>query len=78
MCSIFTQSVSHVLSPLDLCLGTESSEVQLLWLQNLSDMGVEVLPSTDEQEETIRSARSIFEFDARTIDGELVSLEKYR
>lgn len=41
-------------------------------------MGVEVLPSTDEQEERIRSARSIFEFDARTIDGELVSLEKYR
>lgn len=41
-------------------------------------MGVEILPSTDEQEERIRSARSIFEFDARTIDGELVSLEKYR
>ena len=41
-------------------------------------MGVEILMSTDEQEEKVRSAKSIFEFEAKTINGEVVSLEKYR
>ena len=50
----------------------------MAWLGALDDMGVEVLMSTDEQEEKVRSATSIFEFEAKTIDGELVSLDKYR
>jgi hypothetical protein len=62
----------------ELYIGTESSEVQVAWLGALDDMGVEVLMSTDEQEEKVRSATSIFEFEAKTIDGELVSLDKYR
>lgn len=39
---------------------------------------MEILQSTNEQEEKIRSASSIFEFQAKTIDGEKISLEKYR
>ena len=39
---------------------------------------MEVLSSTNEEEEQIRNATSIFEFQAKTIDGESVSLEKYR
>ena len=68
----------YCLSTQDLCIGTDSSETQLSWLQTLNELGVEVLRSTDEEEEKIRSAKSIFEFEAKTIDGELVSLEKYR
>jgi hypothetical protein len=62
----------------DLVLGADSSDIQLSWLQTLDDLGAEVLPSTDEEEEKIRSAKSIFDFEAKTIDGETMSLEKYR
>ena len=67
-----------VFSHTDLILGADSSDVQLSWLQTLDDLGAEVMPSTNEEEEKIRNASSIFDFEARTIDGEMVSLEKYR
>lgn len=62
----------------DLVLGTESSHTQLSWLRTFSDIGVEVLPSADEEEGKIRDAISIFEFEAKNIDGQLVQLEQYR
>lgn len=62
----------------DLVLGADSSDIQLSWLQALENIGIEILQSINEQEEKVHSAKSIFEFEARTIDGELVSLEKYR
>jgi hypothetical protein len=62
----------------DLVLGADSSDIQLAWLRTLDDLGMEVLPSTNEEEEQIQNATSIFEFQAKTIDGERVSLEKYR
>lgn len=62
----------------DLVLGMDTSEIQLSWLQTLDEMGIEVLPSTNEEEEMVRNATSIFDFSAKTIDGETISLEKYR
>ena len=59
-------------------LGTDGSDIQTSWLQALDDANVEVLLSVDEEEERVRSSESIFEFEARTIDGELISLDKYR
>ena len=44
----------------------------------MEEFGTEVLPSVNEEEEKVRNAKSIFEFEARTIDGEVISLEKYR
>ncbi len=41
-------------------------------------MGLEVLPSANEADDFIKNAASIFEFEAKTIDDELVSLDKYR
>ena len=35
------------------------------------------MPEADEMEEALRKATSIFDFEARTIDGELVKLSKY-
>ena len=39
---------------------------------------MEVLLSVEKEEERVRKATSIFEFEAETIDGEPMSLEQYR
>ena len=41
-------------------------------------MGLEILPATNEVEDQVRNAHSIFEFEAKDIDGNVVSLERYR
>ena len=41
-------------------------------------MGLEVMMATNEVEDQVRNARSIFEFEAKDIDGNIVSLERYR
>lgn len=61
-----------------MCLAADSSDTQLTWLRALEKAGVEILPGVNEAAEKIKNSSSIFEFEAKTIDGELVSLEKYR
>jgi len=61
-----------------LCLGADSSETQFTWLRVLQSMGLEILPATNEVEDQVRNAHSIFEFEAKDIDGNVVSLERYR
>ena len=41
-------------------------------------MGMEVLPAVSEGEERVRQAQSIFDFEAKDIDGNTVSLDRYR
>ncbi len=36
------------------------------------------MPEADEMEEALKRATSIFDFEARSIDGELVKLGKYK
>ena len=61
-----------------LSLAADSSETQFTWLQVLQSMGLEVMMATNEVEDHVRNARSIFEFEAKDIDGNVVSLERYR
>ena len=65
-------------SSLVLTLGADSSETQLAWLQAFSEKGLEILPSADEADEMVKGARSIFDFEAKDIDGNVVSLDRYR
>ena len=37
-----------------------------------------VLPLLEDQEDLVRKATSIFDFEVKDIDGNVVSLEKYR
>ena len=61
-----------------LTLGADSSETQFTWLQAFSARGLEILPSVDEADEMVKNARSIFDFKATDIDGNVVSLDRYR
>ena len=61
-----------------LSLAADSSETQFTWLQVLQSMGLEVMMATNEVEDQVRNARSIFEFEAKDVDGNVVSLERYR
>jgi len=55
-------------------LCAEASKVQLAWLQTLTDMGVKF-----REDETIKtSGNSIYDFSANDIDGNLVSLDRYK
>jgi len=60
------------------CLAADSSDTQFTWLMALQRAGLEVLPAINEDDDKIRNATSIFDFDAKTIDGEDISLDKYR
>ena len=60
------------------CLAADSSETQLTWLQTLSGMGLQVLQAANELDDMIKNATSIFEFEAKTIDGDQISLDQYR
>ena len=74
--SCYTYTV--LVSAADLVLSSDSRDIQSTWLQAFGEVGLEILQSTDERDEKVQNAKSIFEFEANTIDGELVSLEKYR
>ncbi len=60
------------------CLAADSSDTQFTWLRALQEAGLVILPGINETEEKIRNATSIFDFEATSIDGETVSLNKYR
>ena len=64
--------------PTVLSLAADSSEVQFTWLHVLQSMGMEVMMAVNEVQDQVRNASSIFEFEAKDIDGNQVSLEKYR
>ena len=74
--------LAHSLSPTFLfpaiCLAADSSDTQFTWIRLLANSGVEILPSADEEEERVRTAQSIFDFEAADIFGSMVSLRQYR
>ena len=76
-----TLSLSHTFShshTLALCLAAGSSDTQLAWLQAFQGAGLTVLPAANELDYLVKNATSIFDFEMKDIDGEMVSLERYR
>ena len=61
-----------------LSLSADSSDVQLTWLRALETTDVQILPAAEEVEDLVKNAKSIYEFEAKDIDGNVVSLERYR
>lgn len=55
-----------------------SEEDQLDWLKAFEKSGVLTGQTEEDCDDKVKSAKSIFEFEAVDIKGELVSLEKYR
>ena len=76
---LMTSSPFPPLPPLcpGISLAADSSDTQLTWLNALEGAGIEILPEADEMEDALKKATSIFDFEARSIDGELVKLNKY-
>lgn len=62
----------------DMCLAADSSDTRLTWLSTLQEAGAEILPELDDTDDLVRNAKTIFEFEAKSIDGELVDLSRYR
>lgn len=62
----------------DLRLAFTSDEEQLSWLKAFEKSGAVTGQTEEEVEEQVKNAESIFEFSAKDIDGNEVSLEKYR
>ena len=67
-----------VFSVLGICLAADNDSTQFTWISHLSSIGVEILSSSEEEETTIRSATSIFDFDAYDIERRRISLSSYR
>lgn len=61
-----------------ICLAADSYETQFTWITSLGSCGVDILPSTDEEDDLVRNATSIFDFEALDIEGKTISLNKYR
>lgn len=61
-----------------ICLAASSSETQFNWLRALQGAGLTVLPAANEVDDLVKNASSIFDFEVKDIDGQLVSLERYR
>ena len=73
---VHTCTYSHTLA--GICLAASSSEIQFSWLQALQGAGLTVLPAANEVDDLVKNASSIFDFEVKNIDGQLVSLESYR
>ena len=69
---------THSLTLAGICLAASSSETQFNWLRALQGAGLTVLPAANEVDDLVKNASSIFDFEAKDIDGQLVSLERYR
>lgn len=70
---------AHLTPPLPaLTLSADTSDMQFTWVSSLESSGVTVLPLLEDQEDLVRKATSIFDFEVKDIDGNVVSLEKYR
>ena len=50
----------------------------MTWLNALERAGIDVLPEADEIDEMVKNAKSIFEFEAKDIDGMNIDLNRYR
>lgn len=59
-------------------LAFESDTDQLAWLKQFEKCGVATGQTEEAVEETIKNAKSIYEFEAKDIDGNMVSLSKYK
>lgn len=62
----------------DLRLAFTSDEEQLSWLKAFEKSGAVTGQTEEEVGDQVKNAESIFEFSAKDIDGNEVSLEKYR
>lgn len=49
-----------------------------MWLTALESTGATILSEQEELEDLVKNATSIFDFEARDIDGNTVNLERYR
>lgn len=61
-----------------ICLAADSSDTRLTWLTALQGAGIEILPEAEDANEMVQKATSIFDFEVKTIDGNLVDMSKYR
>ena len=61
-----------------MCLAADSDDTRLTWLGSLQDADIEILPELEDTQDLLKSAKSIFEFSAKSIDGEVVDLSRYR
>lgn len=59
-------------------LAASSSDIQFNWLRTLQGAGLTVLPAANEVDDLVKNASSIFDFEVKDIDGQLVPLERYR
>lgn len=70
--------LSLSLSLVVMCLAASSTDTQLAWLHGLQEGGLTILPATNEHDDLVKNASSIFDFTMRDIDSQLVSLDRYR
>lgn len=61
-----------------MCLSADSNDTQFTWIESFAACDVEILDSVEDEDEKIRNAVSIFEFEAVDIDGRTVPLSTYR
>jgi hypothetical protein len=61
-----------------LTLVTSNAYLQVKWLEVFAANGLQILPSEEEESDQVSSAKSIYDFSATDIDGNVVSLNQYR
>ena len=69
---------AHTHTQAGICLAASSSEIQFSWLRALQGAGLTVLPAANEIDDLVKNSSSIFDFEVKDIDGQLVQLERYR
>ena len=73
-----THTLTHTHTLAGICLAASSSEIQFNWLRVLQGAGLTVLPAANEVDDLVKNASSIFDFEVKDSDGQLVPLERYR
>lgn len=79
MCVLLNNNIVQIIYfSLAICLAADSYETQFTWIRSLGSCGVDILPSIDEEDDLVRNATSIFDFEALDIEGKTIALDKYR